>query len=219
MSDMSRRTCLAGMAGAVASCGVDAQVTQRDRRVRPNLYQCEGCEGVYEANLAALSSHARIGPAGEPGTQLRAIGTVFHSDGRTPAAGVVIYAYQTNAKGLYANGTNVSEWSRRHGRLRGWVKTGADGAYAFDTIKPAPYPDQTLPAHIHFTVLEPGKRPYWIDDIVFDGEFGVTPEYRRKMVNQGGDGIVRLTHGADGIAVAHRKIVLERHPGTAGQSR
>ena len=167
---------------------------------------------MFETDLTRLSARARIGPEGEPGEPLQVIGTVYRSDGRTPASGVVLYAYQTNAEGLYANGAETSEWSRRHGRLRGWVRTGADGSYAFATIKPAPYPRQTMPAHIHLTVLEPGRRPYWIDDIVFDGEFGVTPQYRRKMVDQGGNGISALSRDGAGNLTVRRDIVLERHP-------
>ncbi|MGH6786736.1 MAG: hypothetical protein ACREBO_07885 [Novosphingobium sp.] len=213
MTLVSRRTCLVGMTAFAASCGgTGANAAPENDGARPNLYQCEGCEGVLETDLAKLAAHARIGPVSEPGEPLRVTGTVYQADGSTPAPGVVIYAYQTNAQGLYADGSNASEWSRRHGRLRGWVKTGADGSYAFDTIKPAPYPREAMPAHIHLTVLEPGKRPYWIDEIVFDGEFGVTPAYRRKAINQGGGGIVALVAGSDGIAIARRDIVLERHP-------
>lgn len=179
---------------------------------RANLYQCEGCEGVFEANPATLTSAARIGPGIDEGQPLAVDGVVYQSDSETPAAGVIVYAYQTNAAGRYANGAATTIWSRRHGRLRGWVKTSADGRYHFDTIKPAPYPNDTIPAHIHLTVLEPGKRPYWIDDIVFDGEFGVTPAYRESMINQGGNGIVPVRRDASGKAVVVRDIILERHP-------
>ena len=181
-------------------------------KARADLYQCEGCEGALEANAASLSSHAAMAPEGEPGEPLRLEGTVYAVDGTTPAAGVVIYAYQTNADGLYANGSPETEASRRHGRLRGWVKTGADGRYSFDTIKPAPYPNDTIPAHIHFTILEEGKRPYWIDDIVFEGEFGVTDAYRRSMTNKGGNGIVPAARDASGAWQVTRDIILERHP-------
>lgn len=150
--------------------------------------------------------------ASEPGERLRIDGRVYAVDAASSAAGVVIYAYQTNAEGLYAGGTPATDASRRHGRLRGWVKTGADGRYSFDTIKPAPYPDDTIPAHIHFTILEPGKRPYWIDDIVFDGEFGVTPAYRQSMTNKGGNGIARAVRSDSGGWSVTRDIILERHP-------
>lgn len=180
--------------------------------VRANLYQCEGCEGALEANAATLTNSAKIGPGIDRGEPLAIDGTVYQTDRKTPAAGVVIYAYQTNAEGRYANGTPATEASRRHGRLRGWVKTGADGRYHFDTIKPAPYPNDTIPAHIHLTVLEPGRRPYWIDDIVFDGEFGVTDAYRRSVDNKGGNGIVRATLLPGQRWHVQRDILLERHP-------
>jgi protocatechuate 3,4-dioxygenase, beta subunit len=201
-----------GLAGCSMAGAQADDAARASGAVRADLYQCEGCEGALEADAASLASHATMASAGEPGEPLRVDGTVYTADGKTPAAGVVIYAYQTNAEGLYAGGKPGTEASRRHGRLRGWVKTGTDGRYSFDTIKPAPYPDDTIPAHVHFTVLEPGKRPYWIDDIVFEGEFGVTPEYRRSMTNKGGNGIVPATRDARGRWSVTRDIILERHP-------
>lgn len=179
---------------------------------RPDLYACEGCEAIYERPAASLIWHASVAGPDEPGERMVATGTVFAADGKTPQEGVVIYLHQTNAEGLYANGSNESEWSRRNGRLRAWVRTGPDGRYRFDTIKPAPYPDMTIPAHLHLMVLEPGKRPYYIDDIVFDGEFGVDEGYRKAQELRGGSGIVRLTQDANGALLARRDIVLEQHP-------
>jgi len=179
--------------------------------VRPNLYQCEGCDGVFERAAETLTSVARIGPIDQPGEPLTLTGRVMDPSGRQPVAAVIIYAYQTNADGFYADGHTETEWSRRHGNLRGWVKTDSDGRYRFDTIKPAPYPDQPYPAHIHLTVLEEGQRPYYIDDVVFEGEFGVTPDYRRAMELRGGNGVGRLTKSDNGVWQASRDIILEAH--------
>lgn len=203
---MRRREVLAGAAGlAVASVAFATQPVQTD------LYQCEGCEGALERKPDELPNRTHIGSAKTPGPKLRIEGVVYGLDSK-PARDVVLYAYQTNIKGLYANGTQETTWSRRHGALRGWLKTGADGSYIFDTIKPAPYPNDIIPAHVHFTVLEPNRRPYWIDDVVFDGEFGVTEKYRASMINRGGNGIVALTKDSSGVLVAKRDIFLERHP-------
>jgi protocatechuate 3,4-dioxygenase beta subunit len=140
-------------------------------------------------------------------------GQVLNPDGKAPAGGVVIYLYHTNAAGLYGNGSSESEWSRRHGRLRGWLKTGADGRYAVETIKPGQYPDRRRePAHVHLTVLEPGKDPYYIDDVVFAGEPGVDAAYRAERLNRGGPGIVQLRRDASGRWLAERNIILERRP-------
>ena len=218
----TRRQCLLGAASliAVSACssraasgcaGADQGGGRAPAPPRANLYQCEGCEGVLERPSATLPPHARMTPDGEPGEPMRIEGVVYQVDGTTPAANVVVYAYQTDSRGLYSRGTPETEWSRRHGLLRGWVKTGADGRYGFDTIKPGPYPNSTMPAHVHLTVLEPGRTAYYIDDIVFDGEFGVTEAYRARMEYRGGNGIVRLARDG-GTLVARRDIVLERHP-------
>jgi protocatechuate 3,4-dioxygenase, beta subunit len=200
------------------ACHADAATATRSSaepattQARANLYACEGCEAVHERDPDTLSWRAEVAGPDEAGDRLIATGTVFAADGKTPQEGVVIYLHQTNAQGLYANGTGESEWSRRNGRLRAWVRTGADGQYRFDTIKPAPYPDGTMPAHLHLILLEPGKRPYYVDDIVFDGEFRVDGAYRENQELRGGSGIVPLTRGADGVLTVRRDITLERHP-------
>jgi protocatechuate 3,4-dioxygenase beta subunit len=181
-------------------------------QVRADLYACEGCEAVAETDPGALSWLATLAEASEPGERMRLSGRVFAPGGVTPAPGVIVYAHHTNAEGLYANGAPDTVWSRRHGRLRGWVRTGVDGRYGFDTIKPAPYPDLSMPAHVHLFVGETGRRPYYIDDAVFDGEFGVDEAYRRRQELRGGSGIVRLVRGSDGVLEAMRDIRLEPHP-------
>lgn len=183
-----------------------------ERTARLDLYQCDGCEAVLERNPANLRWRAAIPPPGELGEPLILRGTVYQSDGRSPASGVVVYAHHTDTAGLYAGGSTETEWSRRHGRLRGWVKTGPDGRYEFVTIKPAPYPTRTQPAHIHLTVLENGRRPYYIDEVAFAGEFGVDARYRRSRENRGSAGIVQLTRAPDGTWLAERNITLELHP-------
>jgi protocatechuate 3,4-dioxygenase beta subunit len=209
MTKLDRRTAALGL-GAVLSSGWIGRSAAAP--ARPDLYRCEGCEAVGERGREAMTAIADIAGPDELGERLVVEGRVLEIDGVTPAADIVIYAHQANAEGLYANGTDASMWSRRHGRLRGWARTGADGAYRFNTIKPAPYPDMTMPAHIHLMIGEAGRRPYYIDAIVFDGEFGVTAAYRRGQEFRGGSGIVRLARTADGVWRARRDIVLESHP-------
>lgn len=193
---------------AAASCRAQRPLTTR---ARADLYDCEGCEAVLERPAGAGAADVDIA-RGEPGEAMILRGIVTRSDGRTRAAGVVVYMHQTNAQGRYANGRGTTEWSRRHGRLRGWAVTDASGRYQFRTIKPAPYPSRTLPAHFHLMIGEPGRRPYYIDDVVFDGEFGVTAGYRAKQEFRGGGGIVKLSRDPQGLWIAVRNIVLERHP-------
>jgi protocatechuate 3,4-dioxygenase beta subunit len=91
------------------------------------------------------------------------------------------------------------------------MRTGVDGVYAFDSIKPAMYPSRDIPAHIHLTVLERGRKPYWIDDIVFEGEPKVDRAYRARLENRGGNGVIPLKR-VSGVWTGVRDIRLERHP-------
>jgi len=107
-----------------------------------------------------------IPPKDEPGERLIVSGKVFGKDGHTPLAGASVYVYHTDAKGLYTPGdTNDS----KNPRLRGYMRTDEQGRYEFATIKPAPYPGNTIPAHIHYVVMAPGYKER-IFEIVFDGD-------------------------------------------------
>jgi len=199
---LSRRAVLAALgAAAMLPRGIAAP--------RPGLYDCEGCEAVAERAAAGLPPLVQLAADDEPGERMVLTGRATRADG-TPAADVVIYAHHTDAEGLYSRGSAETIWSRRHGLLRGWAKTDTDGAYGFDTIKPAPYPDGSLPAHVHLFIGEAGHPPYYIDDVVFAGEYGVDDAYRARAENRGGDGIVNLTR-ENGVWRAVRDIVLEPH--------
>lgn len=178
---------------------------------RPDLYACEGCDAALERAPVALSEMAVLADDDEPGERLVLMGTVYAAAGGAPVPGVVIYAHHTDHQGLYSRGTAESIWSRRHGLLRGWARTDDLGRYYFRTIKPAPYPDGTMPAHVHLFVVEPGHPPYYIDDVVFAGGYGVDDAYRAKCENRGGSGIVEIWRDTAGVLHAQRDIMLEEH--------
>ena len=202
--------CMTVFASMLLLCACSASAVP-GREARQDLYVCEGCEAAFEVPAAQLEPVADVASPDEPGDRLVLAGTVFQADGRTPVRDVVVYMHQTNAAGSYAGGDPKSTWSHRHGRLRAWVKTGSDGRYRFNTVKPGPYPGHTEPAHIHLTVLEPGRPPYFVDDVVFRGETRVTPEYVATRRKQGGGGVIDLIRDGEGFWLARRDIVLEPH--------
>jgi protocatechuate 3,4-dioxygenase beta subunit len=177
---------------------------------------CEGCEAVFQGMPDALAAEARIAPEGEPGEPLVIDGVVRRADG-APASGVVVYAYQTDASGIYPRSTEpVGAAGRRHGRLRGWAKSDAEGRFRFLTVRPAGYPGTTIPQHVHLHVLEPERCTYYIDDLVFDDDPRLTAVERRRLAGRGGSGIAIPARDADGIWRARRDIVLgENIPGYA----
>ena len=155
-------------------------------------------------------SKITVVPEGEPGEPLIISGTIFAPDGHTPLAGMSLWVYQTDATGHYS-ALRDSGGDNRNTRLHGLMQTNGEGRYEFRTIKPAPYPGRTNPAHIHAYVSGPEYPEYWIDEYLFEGDPFITEEMRQKFGGKGSfSSILKLTRGDDGILRGVRDIVVER---------
>ena len=151
-SKMDRRTLLVRAAAFTATLTSGAIAAPREPVIGG---PCEGCEWVFDDQPDTLRSHARIAPANEPGVPMVIEGTVTTLRG-APARSVVVYAYHTDQTGIYPPAAN------RHGSLRGWAITDAEGRYRFDTIRPGAYPSRNVAEHVHMHVIEPGIGTYFI---------------------------------------------------------
>lgn len=173
---------------------------------------CEGCEAIYESPIPFVKLHTidTLPDFQDPGPKLEISGIVYKADGKTPAADVVLYVYHTDQKGIYPKKGNEAGWGKRHGYIRGWVRTDKNGFYRFYTLKPAAYPGGNIPAHIHVTVKEPDKNEYWIDDYLFDDDTLLTAEEKQKQQNRGGTGIIKLVPGK-GYLLGKRNIILGKN--------
>ncbi|HWQ35643.1 MAG TPA: hypothetical protein VNQ79_22545 [Blastocatellia bacterium] len=165
---------------------------------------CEGCEAIHDGMPAQLSWETTITDKNEPGEPLEISGTIYKSDGKTPAAGVILYVYQTSAKGYYESAPGAT----RHGRIRGWMKTDAQGRYKFRTVRPGAYPGRNIPAHIHPVIKEPDKNEYYLDEYRFDDDPHLTAAERAKEEKRGGSGIIRVTKNQSGVWIGRRDIIL-----------
>ena len=175
---------------------------------------CDEC--IFDQTPKTVSWRVTIPSDSVRGQRIRISGTLFQCDGKTPAAGVLLYAYQTNASGRYAK---IGTEDRRshawwHGYLRGWLKTDERGRYEINTIRPAPYPGRTEPAHIHALVKAPDTaKAQWISDFVFQDDPFLTDSYWYRT--ELSEGLIRyagvaLKPGANATLVGNRDIVL--HP-------
>lgn len=123
----------------------------------------------YRARSPECAMGETIARTGTPGTPLFVEGDVRGVDG-TAIEGAVLDVWQASPVGLYEN----QDPEQEDMNLRGRFRTGADGRYAFRTVKPAGYPVPTdgpvgrllaaqrrhpfRPAHIHFVVSAEGYR-------------------------------------------------------------
>jgi protocatechuate 3,4-dioxygenase, beta subunit len=133
---------------------------------------------VAEKNAPAKVA---ITTKGEPGERLIVSGVVFGPDGKTPRANASIYVYHTDATGRYTPGATDDN---RNPRLRGYMRTDAQGRYEYSTIKPAPYPGDGPPAHIHYHVNAPGYQER-VFEIVFEGDPKVNADIRARAAQEG----------------------------------
>lgn len=171
---------------------------------------CEACELMFEGMPTNLTWQTVVAPSEEPGERLELTGTIYKPDGKTPAPHVVLYVYQTDNKGLYSKGPSQPR-ATRHGRLRGWMKTDAQGRYKFTTIRPASYPNSNIPQHIHPIIKEPGLSLYWIDEFLFEDDPMLTQQERAKQEGRGGMGILKVAKNANGVWVGTRNIILGKN--------
>ena len=173
---------------------------------------CEGCESVFESPIPfeKLNWVDTLPDFNDPGPKLILSGVIYKSDGKTPAKDVVLYIYHTDQTGVYPTKGNEKGWGKRHGYLRGWIKTNEKGEYKFYTLKPAAYPGRRDPAHIHPIVKEPDKTEYWIDEYLFDDDPLLTADQRKRQVQVGGPGILKLEN-RNGVFYATRDIILGRN--------
>jgi protocatechuate 3,4-dioxygenase, beta subunit len=172
---------------------------------------CDGCELMYIGMPQQIYASDTSTGWNERGQKLLITGTIYQLDGKTPAPNVIVYYWQTDANGYYSPAKGMDEQAARHGHIRGWVKTTNQGKYSVYTIRPAPYPNRDIPAHIHISIKERGiKTEYYIDDLVFDDDRLLVGSQRKRPENRGGSGVLRVVV-SDDLQIAEHNIILGLH--------
>lgn len=189
------------LGGCSAQTEAIAQTTRMPYSAGRGSMPCSSC--IAPQNISWLTTIASKDEKGEP---LEMSGTIYQADGTTPAEGIVLFVYHTDSTGYYNKDDDPY-----NPRLRGYMKTGKDGKYEFKTIKPAPYPKKTTPAHIHAQIYSSEISEYSIDEYWFEGDPFITPEEKAKLLTgRGGfNSIITLTLNKEGILSGVRNIKLE----------
>lgn len=170
------------------------------------LLSCAVCAQAPQVAEKDAPSKVTIAAKDEPGERLIVTGQIFGSDGKTPLAGASVYVYHTDAKGVYTPETN----DNRNSRLRGYMRTDAQGRYEYSTIKPAPYPGNGPPAHIHYHVNAPGYQER-VFEIVFEGDPKLGDDIRASAAREDSAFSIRkLTRDAQGGWRCSQDVILRK---------
>jgi protocatechuate 3,4-dioxygenase beta subunit len=106
----------------------------------------------YKAGAPVRDGSDDIAPANLAGQRLTLSGIVYDANakpGCMPLDGALVEIWQADSKGQYDFSDQFI--------VRGTVKTGADGAYQFQTIMPGYY--EPRPLHIHLKASHPDAQP------------------------------------------------------------
>lgn len=176
-------------------------------------WPCEGCEAAFDGLPPVVPTHLVLRSEQDQGVPLRVQGRIIDREG-SPRGGVLIYLHQTDAAGQYPamdRADPAGPEARRHGRLRGWVRSDDSGVYRIDTVRPGAYPGLPIPEHIHMQVIVPGCATYLIDDLLFRDDPRLTPRQESQLVRDaGGSGVVEPRRDGEGWH-AQRDIHLGRN--------
>lgn len=164
-----------------------------------------GTEGMGAIDAPAnISWKTVLADKTHPGEPMLITGTVFQTDGKTPAPDILVYFYHTDAEGIYGR-----RGEHRHGKYRGWLLTDKQGRFEFRTIKPASYPNTTISSHIHMTLTGKDFREDWVDSILFEGDRFLTAQERKRAGRRGGfNPILTLEKDVGGVWRGVRNIKL-----------
>lgn len=162
-------------------------------------------ERAQTAKPARVTSTARIAPASEPGNALVINGRVYQTDGRTPAAGITVFAYQTDRTGVY----DVPSAGPHSWRLKGWAVTDAEGRFTFQTIRPASYPNAAVPQHVHLHLEGPNLPRRWTTELQFDDDPKIGAREREASKTAGMFGGVRPVTKRGGVDHVEINLKIE----------
>lgn len=160
---------------------------------------------IYDYNASTLHNSDTIPTYDTQESKLKITGTIYKSDGITPAKDVILYISHQDQDGHY---DLKFENDKRYVNHRGWIKTDADGKYTFYTFIPGSYPHSREKRHIHTTVKESGKAEYVLNGFLFDDDPFLTKACRKKLKKKGINNIL-TTLKKDDIYVATHDIVLK----------
>lgn len=149
--------------------------------------------------------------------KLKITGTIYQSDGVTPAKDVILFIEQADDNGDYQIKT---EDNKRYMHHRGWVKTNADGQYTIYTFVPGAatdpitYPRRRGLQKIYPIIKEANKPEYNLDALLFENDPQLTNACRKRLKRKGVDSILNPEKQGD-LLVVTRDIILEENTTTS----
>ncbi|WP_308992794.1 hypothetical protein QLS71_015975 [Mariniflexile litorale] len=161
---------------------------------------------IYYLSLKKLTNTDTIPDFDSKPNKLKISGTIYQSDGKTPAKDVVLFIYQADEDGSYE--IKKDDNRKRYVHHRAWIKTDADGHYTFYTFMPGKYLRNKELKQIHRIIKEPGKAEYNLASFFFNDD-PLLPDLTLACRAQAVQSMLRLEKEGD-MYVATKDIKLNK---------
>ena len=123
---------------------------------------------IYDFSEKHLNHTDTIPDFDTKSNKLKITGTIYKSDGVTPAKDVILYICQPDENGDYE--MKKDKLRKRYVHHRAWIKTDTNGHYTFYTFMPGKYLRSKELKQIHRVIKEPGKPEYEIKSFFFNDD-------------------------------------------------
>lgn len=138
--------------------------------------------------------------------KLKISGTIYKSDGKTPASGVILYIEQADEHGDFEL---REENEKRYVHNRGWIKTNADGHYTFYTYVPGNDRRYNQMQQLFPLIKEPSKPEYEMATLLFDNDPLLSKLCRKRMTKKGDPSRILKPENVNGMLVVQKDFVLQ----------
>ena len=138
--------------------------------------------------------------------KLKITGTIYKSDGITPAKDVILYIEQADE---YGNFDLREKENKRYIYNRASVKTDANGNYTLYTYVPGNDRRYHQLQQIFPVIKEPSKSEYEIASFLFDEDPLLTKLCRKRMTKKGDPSRILKLKKENNLLVTKKDIILE----------
>ena len=160
---------------------------------------------IYDHVEFQLNSTDTIPDFESKANKLKISGTIYLSDGVTPAKDVILFIEQADEQGDFDLRTKDD---KRYAYHRGWIKTDANGQYTFYTFLPGNDRRYNQLQQLFPSIKEPSKPAYDIESFLFDEDPLLTKLCRKKITKKGDPTRILQPKKVDGLLVVTKDIVL-----------
>ena len=160
---------------------------------------------IYDRSEDLLSNTDTIPDYRSQTNKLKLTGTIYMSDGVTPASDVVLFIEQPNEAGDFELRKTGDS---RYVFHRSWVKTDADGNYTIYTFIPGNDRRYNQLQQIFPIVKAPSKEEYELESFLFDEDPLLSKRCRKIIKKKSDETRILKLKKEDGIFVAQKDIIL-----------